>query len=251
MARRRFFVDKVIDGQADLTGGDAHHLTRVLRVEPGQQFEISDNRNVYLAEVVQSAKDRVLFRVLADLDPGPELAPLILVISLIKFDRLEWLIEKATELGVARIVPVESARSEAGLLAGAGKRVERWRKIARESSQQARRISAPVIDEPAKLRPAIGEFGNHKYVLDEQAGRPPLLRAITALRAAERESVAECAAECALLVGPEGGWKDSEREQCTATGWNAVSLGPTVLRTETAAIAAVAIVTHAWSARNP
>ena len=241
MARRRFFVDKVSEGEANLTGDDAHHLTRVLRVEPGQQFEISDSRNLYLAEIAEVRKDRVRFRVIGELDPGPGLAPITLVVALIKFDRLEWLIEKATELGVARIVPVEAARSEAGLLAAAGKRVERWRRIARESGRQSRRMSAPVIDTPGKLTSAIGKFGECKYVLDEAPGGPPL---ISALGAREHPN------DCALLVGPEGGWTASEREGCAAAGWSAVSLGPTVLRTETAAIAAVAIFTHEFNSKR-
>src|SRR5579875_2859654 len=98
MARRRFFVDQVRNGRAELEGEDAHHLTRVLRVEAGQKFEISDNSRVWLAEI----------------EPAPELAAITLYAALIKFERLEWAIEKATELGVSRIVPVEANRSEQG-----------------------------------------------------------------------------------------------------------------------------------------
>ncbi|MDQ2900583.1 MAG: 16S rRNA (uracil(1498)-N(3))-methyltransferase [Acidobacteriota bacterium] len=237
MARRRFFVDRVNAGEAELSGEEASHLTRVLRVEPGQRFELTDNQNLYLAEIAEVRKDCVRFVILSPLDPGPALPSLVLFIALIKFDRFEWLIEKATELGVERIVPVEAARSEPGLLAAAAKRVERWRKIARESSQQSRRVRMPLIDEARKLRQALGEApGAHRFRLEERRpGAPPLI-------AASRE-----ASDYALLCGPEGGWLDSERDEAAAAGWMPVSLGPTILRAETAAIAATAVLVHVWN----
>src|SRR5579884_3584106 len=114
MARRRFFVDQVRNGRAELEGEDAHHLTRVLRVEAGQKFEISDNSRVWLAEVQTARKNLVEFAVLHEIEPVPETARITLYLALIKFDRLEWATEKATELGVSAIVPVDTARSEDG-----------------------------------------------------------------------------------------------------------------------------------------
>ena len=115
MARRRFFVDSVQSGRARITGADAHHLTRVLRVEPGQRFEISDNHNVYLAEVESARKDLVSFVVeerLAIVEPTVRTT---LLASLIRFERFEWIIEKATEQGVEAILPLETERTEKGL----------------------------------------------------------------------------------------------------------------------------------------
>src|ERR1700691_1492693 len=101
--RRRFFVDEVRNGQAEISGDDARHLTRVLRVEPGQRYEISDNRNVYLAEIETARKEHVVFRTMEKL-PAPAPSPsLVLCAALIKFDRFEWMLEKATELGVSEI----------------------------------------------------------------------------------------------------------------------------------------------------
>src|ERR1051325_9270288 len=142
--RRRFFVDQVRNGHAQIEGEDARHLTRVLRVEPGQRYEISDNRNVYLAEVETARKEHVVFRTLEKLEAAPQGPPVILLASLIKFDHFEWMIEKATELGVAEVVPVISARTERGLDRAAAKRLERWRRIALEASQQARRAHLPA-----------------------------------------------------------------------------------------------------------
>ncbi len=113
--RRRFFVDEVRSGRAEISGDDARHLTRVLRVEAGQRYEISDNRNVYLAEIETARKEHVVFRTLEKLAPPAPAVRLILCAALIKFDHFEWMIEKATELGVSEIVPVETIRSERGL----------------------------------------------------------------------------------------------------------------------------------------
>src|SRR3984957_2455179 len=103
MARRRFFVDAVKSGRAQITGPDAHHLTRVLRVEPGQQFEISDNQAVYLAEVESARKDLVSFSIREKVTPANAVVRAILLASLIRFERFEWMLEKATELGVERV----------------------------------------------------------------------------------------------------------------------------------------------------
>src|ERR1700733_8503728 len=148
MARRRFFVDRVRNGQAEITGESAHHLTRVLRVEAGQKFEISDNKRAWLASVETARKDLVRFSVVEEIAAGPELPQVTLYLALIKFERFEWAVEKGTELGVTRIVPVEAARTERGLFEGARKRVERWQRIAREASEKSRRLRAPALSAP-------------------------------------------------------------------------------------------------------
>src|SRR5579871_6221929 len=130
MARRRFFVDAIKRGHAQIIGQDAHHLNRVLRVEPGQKFEISDNHNVYLAEVESARKDLVSFAILDRIDALEPVVRTTLAASLIKFERFEWMIEKATELGVEQVIPVEAERSEKGLAAAAPKRGARWNRIA-------------------------------------------------------------------------------------------------------------------------
>src|ERR1700751_5788930 len=112
MARRRFFVDQVRKGQAEITGDSAHHLTKVLRVEVGQKFEITDNERAWLATVETARKDLVRFAVEEELPAGPELREVTLYLALIKFERFEWAVEKATELGVTRILPFEASRSE-------------------------------------------------------------------------------------------------------------------------------------------
>ena len=239
--RRRFFVDEVRNGKAQIEGDEARHLTRVLRVEAGQRYEISDNRNVYLAEIETARKENVVFRTLEKLPAPPASARFELYAALIKFDRFEWIVEKATELGVTEIVPIEATRSERGLEKAAAKRVERWRRIALEASQQSRRAHLPEIAEPVPLAQALASTGTYRYVLDEAPGAALLLSALPTARAAQ-DTVA-------ILTGPEGGWTDEERASFTSAGWIPVSMGPLILRAETAVIASLAVVTQAWLVR--
>jgi 16S rRNA (uracil1498-N3)-methyltransferase len=228
MARRRFFVPEVRNGQAELTGDDAKHLTQVLRVEAGQIYEISDNRNVYLAEVALARKSQVVFDVTDQLPAQEPLVPVTLLVALIRFERLETIIEKGTELGAGTIQLVKAERSERGLDLAAPKRMARWARIAQEASQQSRRARLPEILAPVSFGDAVGTEATHRLFLDEERTGRSVLDIVTA------------PAPAALLIGPEGGWPAHERETALDAGWSPVSLGPLVLRTETAAIAALA-----------
>src|ERR1700747_2574253 len=196
--RRRFFVDQVRNGQARVEGEAARHLTRVLRVEPGQRYEISDNTQVFLAEIATAHKELVIFQTLEKLPAPTPQARLILCAALVKFDHFEWMIEKDTELGVAEIVPVETIRSERGLERAAHKRLERWRRIALEASQQSRRAFLPEVQEPADFADVLNRDASYKYALDEDPGGAPLVSAFPPER--------RCQDSIALLIGPEGGW---------------------------------------------
>lgn len=230
--RRRFFVEEVRNGHAEIAGEDAQHLTRVLRVETGQRYEISDNRNVYLAEIETARKQQVVFRTIEKLAPAAPEARIVLYAALVKFDHFEWMVEKATELGVDALVPFQAARSERGLDQAARKRVERWRRIALEASQQSRRDRLPEIEDPVSFESAA----DYRLVLDEDPPAVPLARALPETRRASDT--------IAVLIGPEGGWTDQERERFGE--WRRVSLGRRILRAETAAIAALAVLRGAW-----
>lgn len=240
MARRLFFVDAIHNQRAELSGSEAEHLTRVLRVKKGQRFEVSDNRALYLAEVDLARKEQVIFRLVEKLETPPLPVRIHLAAALIKFERFEWLLEKAAELGAEQVTPVVAGRSEKGLEQAARKRLERWRRILRESSQQARRWRMPELLGPAPLAGVLSTAGL-RYMLDE-APAAPLLDVLPQQRS--RSDVV------ALLVGPEGGWTEAERQAARQADWIAASLGPTILRAETAAAAAVAIISAAWQARG-
>jgi 16S rRNA (uracil1498-N3)-methyltransferase len=237
LARRRFFVPTIHAGAAELRGDEARHLARVLRAEPGQTYEISDNHSVYLAEITEAHGDRVVFRAIEPLPAPDPPVRITLCAALVKFDRFEWIVEKATELGVDQIQPVETARSEKGLFEASRKRSERWVRIARESSQQSRRVRVPDILPAQRFAAVLAHPAVHRYFLDE-AEAAPFLRALPADRIPS--------ATVALLIGPEGGWTDAEREAARSADWRPVSLGPQILRAETATAAAVAILINAW-----
>ena len=233
MSRRRFFVDAIRNQTAELEGDEARHLTQVLRVEAGQLYEISSHGNLYLAEVETARKQHVVFRIREPLPPEPPPPPVTLLAALIKFERLELLIEKATELGAGTIGFVKAERSEKGLEQGAAKRMTRWQRIVQEASQQSRRARMPDLLAPATLRDALKTPAERRLFLDEHRDGTPMLRALDG---------ATAATPVALLVGPEGGWPEHERDAARAAGWTAISLGPTVLRAETAAMAALAVL---------
>lgn len=240
MARRLFFVDTVRGGHAWITGEDAHHLTRVLRVAPGQKYEISDNRSLYLAEVETARKEEVSFSIVEKLAAPEPPVHTELFAALIRFERFEWIVEKATELGVQAVHPFVAERSEKGLEAAARKRLERWRRIAREASEQSRRVTRPEIREPLDGPPS-GPSADLRLMLDESTEAPAILHAIPGERNPR--------ARVSLCIGPEGGWTPRERNGLEEAGWIPASLGRQILRAETAAIAALAIVNAAWGAR--
>lgn len=221
-----FHVPEFRHGHAELRGEEARHLSKVLRVERGQQYELSDNEQVWLGEVEAAHKDLVSFRLVERVAARPEPPPVALAVALIKFDKLEWVLEKATELGAARVVLVECDRSEKGLELAAVKRKERWERILIESAQQCRRPKLPLLEGPVRFAAALELEAEGRYFCDE----------------AEPEADFVPAASAALLIGPEGGWTDRERERARAAGWRAVSLGGYILRAETAAIAALAVL---------
>lgn len=229
MTRRRWIADRLEGDRAWLTGANADHLARVLRAKPGQQFDIAAEGTVRAGTIVTVSPDQVEFE-LGELLQSGSLPEIWVYLSMFKFDRLEWAIEKLMELGVAKIFPVTSRRTEPHLAKAAEKRVERWRKIAREAAQQARRTAPPEVISPALLKKAIAGTSGCRIVLNESEDSSSL-----------KSVLAECRPPIALAFGPEGGWTEDEVELFNQAGWRSASLGQTILRAETAAIAAVAI----------
>ena len=232
--RRRFLADEASGDAAAVVGQNAAHLARVLRAKVGQEFEIAADGRVWLGKIVSVADERVEFE-LSDEIQSADVVPITLVVAVFKFDRFEWAVEKATELGVAKIVPVIARRTESHLAQSAVKRAERWRRIAHEASQQSRRVSPPEIADPVKLKETVGIAAGLKVVCAESEERVMLRDVIAQAGMPMPHSVA-------LAIGPEGGWAEDELKLFEAAGWVSASLGPTILRAETAVVAAVAVV---------
>ena len=230
MSRRRWIADEVSGNRAALSGEHAEHLSRVLRARVGQEFEIATGENVRHGRVTRIDPDRVEFE-LGDVITATATPDVTLALSIFKFDRMEWAIEKCTELGATRIVPVIASRTESHLAAAAPKRVERWQRLALQASEQSRRNSPPQIEQPLKLPGALALPGNTRIVLAESEHQVTLGDVLQT----------HPAGDLVLAFGPEGGWTQSELELFRAAGWISASLGNTILRVETAAIAALAV----------
>ncbi len=214
----------------------AHHLGRVLRAQTGQFYELSDGERVWLARVDNVSRDRVQFALveeLAAVQPGVDVT---LLLAVVKFDAFEWAIEKATELGVSTIVPLAAERSEKALLAAAAKRAERWKKILLEASQQSRRVRVPVLGELVRSESAFASCKDGlRVMLSERATASPLRKVLESRRDIK----------AILAIGPEGGWTDEEFEAAQGCGYQEASLGPLILRTETAVVTALASLHYA------
>jgi 16S rRNA (uracil1498-N3)-methyltransferase len=260
MTRRRWIADTWNDATAALHGDQAQHLSRVLRAQPGMEFDVVAGGRAWLARIASIDRDSVHFTLLHELETAPALA-LTLLLSIFKFDRMEWAIEKAVELGCSRIIPIAAERTEKHLAQAAGKRAERWRRLALEAAKQSRRSDLPEIAEPARLAAVLatsepGERPQHspaeeqiaplRILLSETEEDQPLLRILQESPERSTEKRSEKSTDATegimLAVGPEGGWTAAEIAMFTRAGWHSASLGPRILRVETAVIAALAVV---------
>jgi len=225
-----------------MEGDTAHHLGHVLRAQSGQLYELSDGSAAWLARIESVARNRIEFALLEQLPAPQPVADITLLLSIVKFDAFEWALEKATELGVTKIIPLAAARSEKGLLAAAAKRSQRWQKILLESSQQSRRLRLPQLDGLAKPAQAFAaQSAEFRLMLSERSDAPSL-RSILG-----HSNPVKVPARAVLAIGPEGGWTDDELSTAGANGFQEASLGQLILRTETAVIAALAALNYALS----
>jgi 16S rRNA (uracil1498-N3)-methyltransferase len=219
-----------------MEGEAAHHLGRVLRAQAGQLYELSDGQHVCLARIEKVSRDRIEFAIVDELPAHPPKLDTVLLLSIVKFDAFEWALEKATELGVGTIVPLAAGRSEKALLAAASKRSERWKKILVEASQQSRRLRVPSLAQVTKPEAAFPAYKDGLRVILSERPDAPSIRTVLE---------GQTASKATLAIGPEGGWTDFEIEAARAAQFREASLGQLILRTETAVIAALALLNYA------
>jgi len=239
--RRRFFVERFAGGTARLAGEAAHHLGRVLHAEPGQVYELSDGNSVFLARIERVSARDIDFSLLEELPGSAALPEIVLLLAIVKFDRFEWALEKATELGVHTVIPLAAKRTAKALLQASAKRAERWRKILRESAQQARCLGPPSLE--ATLQPAAAfaqAVGELNVLFSERPSAVPV-RAIFD-RFTSKTTQQFVPSRITLAFGPEGGWTDQEFDAACAAGFHEAGLGRNILRSETAVIAGLAAV---------
>ncbi len=246
MTSNQFYCPR-IDGQAShvvLEGAEHHHLARVVRVGAGETvwiFDAQGHRYRALVETVE--KDRAVLR-LVEREPEEEAGvKLVLVQALIPARKLELILEKASEFGISEFIPVETVRSLKSPGDGrSGRKVERWTRIAREATKQSKGASVPRVCDTRALKSLLQEPGRGlRIFLSERGGKP--LRILLSERG---EAAGSRPSPVTVFVGPEGGWTEGEEESFRGAGCEPVSLGRRVLKAETAAVAAVAIISHFW-----
>jgi 16S rRNA (uracil1498-N3)-methyltransferase len=241
---RRFVVgpEAIESGRVRFDAGEARHLARVLRLHPGAVVEAADGGGRLYAVRLEVVDPREAWGTIvgdAGAPPASRESPCAITLAqaVLKGDRMAWLIQKATELGVARIVPLETARVVGRAGAGPGpERQRRWQRVAREAVKQCGRTVVPVVEAPRPIGAALEEAAGHDaaWLLWEGGGTP---LATLAARAGRPRRLL-------LLVGPEGGFTDAEREGAESAGLALVGLGPRILRAESAGLAAVALCQH-------
>ncbi len=242
--RRRFIADTWTSTTATLTGDQAAHLARVLRAEPGQIYDVVAGGFLHRAEITRASESQVDFLLHEELESDAAL-PLHLLLAVFKFDHMEWAIEKATELGVARITPILARRTEKHLAQAAAKRVERWRRIALEASKQSRRTDIPEVADPVALKLALErETAAHRILLSETEQQTTLTAALLQPHEASLTQP-QATSRTRWPSAPRAAGRPTRWRCFTTHQWQHVTLGPRILRAETAAIAAIAIAgTH-------
>ena len=235
-----FFVDPgaITPPSIHITGDLLHHLRDSLRVRPGDSLALNDGCGTrYRVEVTRVTSQVIVSRIIDRLtEPAPKTSPIVLGQSLIKGDKMDWVIQKATELGVANIVPIHSTHS---VIKPNPERLEhqrsRWERIARDAAQQSERWTIPTIADPVDLAEICRQYASAplKGMLVERSDSPSL-SAIPLPSDRQRPIV--------LLIGPEGGWAPEEQRLAREQGFLPLALGPRILRAETAAIAALSIL---------
>jgi 16S rRNA (uracil1498-N3)-methyltransferase len=249
MSERRFLVQSAdIDaarGEARVTGPEHHHLTRVLRLRVGDAVALFDGEGGgHHGEVAAIGRDETRVRLI-----GPDTRPvdpefsLTLAQGIPHSDRMEWVIQKGTELGVARVIPVVAARSVVRPPRGRWDRLERWRRVAQAASRQSGRRRVPVVEEPRGWDEVLASL--------PEAGERLMLCEDPASASTQRLSLPPGARHALVAVGPEGGWSGDEVAAGLRAGLRPIHLGPRILRTETAGVAAVALLMFLAGEMNP
>lgn len=248
MTSNHFFVPKSgFKGErVILSGSEGHHLSRVLRARAGEDVWLFDEEGVrYLARIECLTRAAVELQIRERHPPFETVTRLTLAQSILKAKAMDEVVEKAAELGVAAVIPVLSARSVAKIGdRDSPRKIQRWERIAREAAKQARTGRPPLVAAPRPLDDFLADCRSPvKIVLSEHGGRR--LREI--LNEAGAPDGERPPSEAALVVGPEGGWTPAEEEAFSGRGFAAASLGRTILRAETAALAALAVIAHDWN----
>lgn len=231
----RFFIDGTADGRAYIAGADALHIAKALRMRPGEALTLCDGKGPDFDGVLETVTDRqVTVRISAS---RPSQAEPTLAVTLYqglpKGDKMDWIIQKAVELGVTAVVPVATRRSVARLEGKADKKQERWQRIAAEAAGQCGRGMLPSVERPLSWSQALSRLSGEPALVFYEGGGRPL-----------RELVTPSTRRLSVFVGPEGGFDPEEIDAIRRQGGGVATLGPRILRCETAPLAALTLLMH-------
>ena len=224
----RFYISTPFAPQSHvtLTGEELHHAVRVVRVRAGESVELFDGKGIAMRGVVEELdRDRCVVRVEEAVPSRETRVPLHLAMAIINLDKFEFVLQKATELGIRSIIPLETERCEIRPERYRGKG-ERWNKIVFEAVKQCGRAVIPIVEPPTSFEQAVARDG-HKILFDADA---------------DPSATQQPSNPATLFIGPEGGWTDAELALARTTGCTFERLGPRRLRAETAAIVATSII---------
>ena len=231
----RFFIDGAADGRAYITGADALHIAKALRMRPGEAMTLCDGKGTDFDGVLETVTDRqVTVRITAS---RPSQAEPTLAVTLYqglpKGDKMDWIVQKAVELGVTAVVPVATRRSVARLEGKADKKQERWQRIAAEAAGQCGRGILPAVERPLSWSQALSRLSEEPALVFYEGGGQPL-----------RELVTPSTRRLSVFVGPEGGFDPEEIDAIRRQSGGVATLGPRILRCETAPLAALTLLMH-------
>ena len=231
----RFFIDGTADGRAYIAGADALHIAKALRMRPGEALTLCDGKGTDFDGVLETVTDRqVTVRISAS---RPSQAEPTLAVTLYQGlpqgDKMDWIIQKAVELGVTAVVPVATRRSVARLEGKADKKQERWQRIAAEAAGQCGRGMLPSVERPLSWSQALSRLSGEPALVFYEGGGRPL-----------RELVTPSTRRLSVFVGPEGGFDPEEIDAIRRQGGGVATLGPRILRCETAPLAALTLLMH-------
>jgi 16S rRNA (uracil1498-N3)-methyltransferase len=241
LTSNRFFIKKESQESSFvfLKGEEHHHLSRVARIKSGENVYLFDREGSdYLARVEEVGKNSTRLFVLEKTQKKDMRTHVTLAQALLKAKNLELVLQKATELGMGDFIPVISSRSVVKMGDKTEKKMQRWRRIVLESAKQCGRSVVPQIHNPLDLSIFLQTRDEEKKIFFCARGEKHLRDLLVSLKPP---------ASVVLLVGPEGDWTDREERHIAGHGFEAVSLGPLTLRSETAAMAGLAMVSHFWN----
>jgi 16S rRNA (uracil1498-N3)-methyltransferase len=244
MSRRRFFAPpEAFDKQTvTLTGDEARHLREVLRLTAGDEVFVFNGAGKEFRCTIESARrNETLLSQCHEIAPTHQESPLklTLAVALLKGEKFDFLVQKTTELGVTRIVPVTTSHADIRLrdASDAEKRVHRWKRIAIEAAKQCGRATVPAIPLPSSVETIICDSEDSCRVMFSERGGTSLHEGLNSISRP---------ASALALIGSEGGWADEEITMASNAGWQIVTLGGRILRAETAAIAATVLLQDKW-----